>query len=436
MRILLSFFILLFSMPAFAQLEIDIERGISEPMPIAVPAFYGENKLSKEVGLEMSDVIAENLKNSGLFRLLSRFSYLQDATSLANEGPRFNDWASIGGHALVSGVIKPKNEKELRVEFRLWDTINQKQVIGMAYTTTKDNWRRVAHIISDAIFERLTGEKGYFDSRIVYVSETGPANRRIKRLAIMDQDGKNHKYLTDGRNLVLTPRFSPSSQEITYLAYVNNEPRVYLYNIDTGRQEILGDFPGMTYAPRFSPDGNKVIMSLALNGNSDVYAMDLRSRKVQQLTNHPGIDTSPSYSPDGKQVVFESDRGGSQQLYIMSASGNNPKRITFGKGRYANPVWSPRGDLIAFTRLYQGKFYIGVIKPDGKGERLISTAYHVEGPSWAPNGRYLTYFKEKPVGPNGTRRSAKLYQIDLTGYNEQIVPTPQDASDPAWSPLN
>ena len=418
---------------AHAELKLSLDRGQVEPLPIAIPIFYGEGVEASDAGIKISDKITENLKSSGLVNVLNRFSYLQKPESLAQDGPRFSEWSSIGSQALVTGVVKRKSDGDLRVEFRLWDTLGQSQMVGTAYTTKPDNWRRIAHIISDVIFERLTGEGGYFDSRIVYISETGPANKRIKRLAIMDQDGYNHKFLTDGSFLVLTPRFSPANQEITYMAYVKNKPRVYLYNIDTGRQEILGDFPGMTFAPRFSPDGNKVIMSLALNGNTDIYTMDLRSRKVTQLTNHPSIDTSPSYAPDGRRIVFESDRGGSQQLYVMDQNGGSPQRITFGDGRYANPVWSPRGDLIAFTRMYKGKFYIGVIRPDGSGQRLIATAYHVEGPSWAPNGRYLTYFKEKP---RGNSRSAKLYKIDLTGYNESQIPTPLDGPDPAWSPLN
>lgn len=351
-------------------------------------------------------------------------------------GPRFGEWRAIGTQALVSGAVTQNPDGRTRVEFRLWDVFSQKQLIGTAYMTNADNWRRIAHIISDEIYKRLTGEDGYFDSRIVYISESGPPQKRVKRLAIMDYDGQNHQYLTDGRNLVLTPRFSPTKQQITYMSFGNRGPQVYLYDINNGRHELLGNFPGMTFAPRFSPDGQKVIMSMAKDGNSDIYEMDLRSRTPRRITTNSSIDTSPSYAPDGRQIVFESDRGGSQQLYTMSADGSNVQRITFGKGRYANPVWSPRGDLIAFTRMYQGKFYIGVIRPDGSGERLIANAYHVEGPSWSPNGRVLTYFKERPVGPGGTQRQAKIYTIDITGYNERWLQTPQDGSDPAWSPLN
>ncbi len=321
-----------------------------------------------------------------------------------------------------------------RVEFRLFDVFGQQQLTGMAYMTTPQNWRRIAHIIADEIYKRLTGENGYFDSRIVYVAESGPALKRVKRLAIMDQDGFNHRYLTDGRSLVLTPRFSPNEQMVTYLSYgEGRKPRVYVYNLETGQQNIVGDFSGMTFAPRFSPDGRKLAMSLSQGGNSDIYVMDMGSRRPQKLTDSPGIDTAPSYSPDGSQIAFESDRGGTQQIYVMSSSGGNQHRISFGDGRYASPVWSPRGDLIAFIKMLKGQFYLGVMRPDGTGERLITNAYHVEGPTWAPNGRVLAYFKESP-GSSG--RSSRSYTIDLTGHNERPLKTPGDASDPAWSPLN
>lgn len=421
---------------AHAELQVTVGNANVEAMPIAIADLGGDTAANMDIGKQISDVVTNNLRNSGLFAPVDRRAFIQDTVSLSSQGPRFGEWRALNIQGLVSGSVKSDADGRLRVEYRLWDVFAEKELDAMAYMTTPQNWRRIAHIISDSIYKRLTGEGGYFDTRIVYISEDGPANKRIKRLSIMDQDGENHRYLTDGSYLVLTPRFSPTAQMITYLAYVNNKPRVYLYNIDTGRQEILGDFPGMTFSPRFSPDGNKVIMSLAQNGNTDIYTMDLRDRKVQRLTTNLGIDTSPSFSADGKRVVFESDRGGTQQLYIMGSDGSNPQRITFNDGRYANPVWSPRGDLIAFTKILKGRFYIGVIKPDGSGERLITSAYHVEGPSWAPNGRYLVYFKEKPVGPGGQQRSAKLYSIDLTGFNERIMSTPKDGSDPAWSPLN
>lgn len=427
--------IALVAMPhaARAELRIDVTSGQVKPMPIAISAFTGSDPADTEMGRQMVEVITNNLKRSGLFQPLDPGSFIQDAKA-AQTAPNFAQWRAISAQALVTGVMSKTADGKTRVEFRLWDVFGEQQMVGMAYMTTTSNWRRIAHIISDAIYKRMTGEDGYFDSRIVYVSESGPTTARIKRLAIMDQDGANHRYLTDGQALVLTPRFSPNEQQITYMAYYNNRPRVYLYNIDSGRQEVLGDFPGMTFSPRFSPDGSKVIMSLAKNGNTDIYSMDLRTRQIRQLTSDPSIETSPSYSPDGSQIVFESDRSGTQQLYVMPASGGAAQRITFGDGRYGGPVWSPRGDLIAFTRMYKGQFYIGVIRPDGKGERLITQAYHVEGPTWAPNGRVLSYFKETRGGANG--KSAHLYTIDLTGFNEMMLPTPQDGSDPAWSPLN
>jgi TolB protein len=421
--------------PARADLKIDINRGTVQPMPIAVSPFYGAQAKDSQIGNDVTSVISANLERSGLFRPLDPKAFIQTPEALKNQPPRFADWRAINAQALVHGDVEVQPDGRLKIEFRLWDVYGEAQMEGRVYTTAQQNWRRVAHIISDAIYKRITGEDGYFDTQIVYISESGPLQRRIKRLAIMDQDSANHRFLTDGRNLVLTPRFSPTAREITYLAYVNNRPRVYLYNVDTGQQEVLGDFPGMTFAPRFSPDGNRVIMSMSQNGNSDIYSMDLRTHRVQRLTDDPSIDTSPCYSPDGTQIVFNSDRSGAQQLYVMSADGSSVHRISFGTGRYATPVWSPRGDLIAFTKITEGDFYIGVMRPDGSGERLLTKAFLVEGPTWAPNGRVIMYFKQQPSDSRGRGGGSHLYSIDLTGFNEREIATPADGSDPAWSGL-
>jgi TolB protein len=420
---------------AQAQVRIDITKGQVQPMPIAVSPFSGAQPQDSRVGQDMTSVISANLERSGLFKPIDPKAYIQTASALRTQPPRFPDWRAISAQALIHGNTELLGDGRMRTEFRLWDVFGESQMEGRVYTTSAQNWRRVSHIISDAIYKRITGEDGYFDTRVVYIAESGPLQRRVKRLGIMDQDGANHRLLTDGRALVLTPRFSPTAQEITYLSYVNNKPRVYLYNIDTGQQEVLGDFPGMTFAPRFSPDGNRVIMSMAQDGNTEIYVMDLRTRRAQRLTNHPAIDTSPCFSPDGKQIVFNSDRGGTQQLYVMESDGGNPRRISFGPGRYATPVWSPRGDLIAFTRFAESEFFIGVIRPDGSGERLLTKGFLVEAPTWAPNGRVLMYFKQNPSDQRGQGTNSRLYSIDLTGYNEREIITPTEASDPAWSPL-
>ena len=417
---------------AYGELRIDISRGRVEPLPLAVINFAGAGEAAK-YGRDLAQVIAANLVRSGLFRPINQAAFIQRELPV-DVLPRFGDWRVINAQALVNGSVTVAPDGRLRVEFRLWDVYAEAQLEGQSVATVPGNWRRLAHVISDMIYQRLTGESGYFDTRLVYIAETGPATRRVKRLAIMDQDGANHKFLTDGSTLVLTPRFSPTTQEITYLAYYNRRPRVYIFNIDTGQQEVLGDFPGMTFAPRFSPDGNKVIMSLSRNGITDIYTMDLRTRAVSRLTNSPSIDTSPTYAPDGRQIVFNSDRGGSQQLYVMSSDGDNVRRISFGRGRYATPVWSPRGDLIAFTKIVGGQFHIGVMKPDGSGERLLTSGFLVEAPTWAPNGRVLIYFKQIPGGQRGGG-ATRLFSIDLTGFTEREILTPVDASDPAWSPL-
>lgn len=420
--------------PAAAELVIDITRGNIDPLPIAISSFLGEASREAQVGKDISAVLSADLERSGLFRPIPHRAFIQTGGSLAVR-PRFGDWRIIDAQALVQGRVEIQGSGKLRIEFRLWDVFAERQMAGQAYFTVAKNWRRVAHIIADVIYKRMTGEDGYFDTRVVYIAESGPANKRIKRLAIMDQDGANHRFLTDGQYLVLTPRFSPTAQEITYLSYIGNKPRVYIFNIDTGQQEVLGDFPGMTYAPRFSPDGNKVIMSLATDGNSEIYTMDIRTRTAQRLTNNPAIDTSPSYSPDSKWIVFNSDRGGSQQIYVMDADGDDVLRISFGKGRYATPVWSPRGDYIAFTRIKGGEFFIGIMHPDGSGERQLARGFLVEGPTWAPNGRVLSFFRQSKRDKKGRGGESRLYVIDITGHNEREIVTPLDASDPAWSPL-
>jgi TolB protein len=419
---------------ANAEVRIDITRGVVKPIPLAVTDFHGISAEESQVGRDIAGVVSADLERSGLFKPVDKRAFLQTPASLQVQ-PRFNDWRVINTQALVNGNVKRQEDGRLRVEFRLWDVVAEAQMTGLAYFTKIDNWRRVSHIIADAIYKRITGESGIFDTRIVYISESGTQTRRVRRLAIMDQDGANHRFLTDGQALVLTPRFSPTSQEITYLSYFDDAPRVYLFNIETGRQEILGTFRGMTFAPRFSPDGNEVLMSHAENGNSDIYVMDLRTRRAQRVTRHPAIDTSPSFSPDGKQIVFNSDRGGSPQLYIVNRSGNSARRISFGKGRYSTPVWSPRGDLIAFTRQHKGRFHIGVMRPDGSGERMLSESFLDEGPTWSPNGRVLMFFRKKRSDKNGRGGESFIYSVDLTGHNLRRVVTPGEASHPAWSPL-
>ncbi len=421
---------LLASGPAAALVSLDVTQGNVAPLPIAIPNFIGGSEADAQLAADISGVVAADLKRSGLFQPLDPASFIEKITR-ADQVPRFQDWTVINAQALVTGGVTRQPDGRLKTEFRLWDIYAGQQMAGQQFFTSPDNWRRVAHIIADAIYERLTGDTGYFDTRIVYVDESGPKDKRVKRLAIMDQDGANGRFLTRGNDLVLTPRFNPSSQEIVYMSYGQDQPRVYLLNIETGQRELVGNFPGMTFAPRFSPDGQKIVMSLEDQGNANIYAMDLRSRKTTRLTNSASIDTSPSYSPDASQVTFTSDRGGGQQIYVMGGDGSNPTRLSFGQGSYSTPVWSPRGDLIAFTRQSANGFAIGVMKPDGSGERILTEGFHNEGPTWAPNGRVLMFFRDVP-GPTG---GPQLWSIDLTGYNEMRVPTANFASDPAWSPL-
>ena len=442
MKKLFYIFIILFFKFSVAQslIEVDITRGNLDPLPIAVSPLYVDSQSEnykdvkvKELGDLISSVIEKNFKSTGLFNPLDKNAFVQKP-DIAHLKPRFEDWRLITAQALVTGKLLIKDNK-LKIEFRLWDLAASQEMVALSFTTTPSNWRRVAHIISDKIYERLTGETGYFDTRIIYVSETGPKTQRVKKLAIMDQDGANTKYLTLGNELVLTPRFNPTNQLVTYMSYFRNLPRVYLLDIETGIQEVVGKFPGMTFAPRFSPDGKKIIMSFAKDGNSDIYTMDLETRLVERITEDSSIDTSPSFSPDGKYICFNSDRSGLQQIYTMKSDGTGSKRISFGNGIYGTPVWSPRGDLIAFTKMRAGKFYIGVMRSDGTGERLLTENYYQEAPSWSPNGRLLVFYRETKTNKDGEGFSAKLWSIDITGYNERELKTKTDASDPSWSSL-
>jgi TolB protein len=413
--------------PALAALQVDVTQGNAQPLPIAIPDFLPGGGGDPQAGPNIAGVVRADLERSGLFRPLDQKGFVEHITDI-NKVPTFTSWRSITAQGLVTGQVTQQPDGRLRVDFRLWDVFGESQMLGLQFFSTPENWRRIAHMVSDAIYERVTGEKGYFDTRIVFIAESGPATKRVKRLAIMDEDGANPIFLTTGSYMVLTPRFNPTAQMIAYMSYIGTKPRVYLFDIETGKQEMLGNFPNMTFSPRFSPDGNEVALTLETAGNSDIYLMDLRTRAVKRLTTDPAIDTAPSFSPDGKQIAFESDRGGGQQIYVMNVDGSNQRRISFSPGANGTPVWSPRGDLLAFTKRTGDVFHIGVMRPDGSGERLISSGGKDEGPTWAPNGRVLMFSRE-------SSRGAQIWSVDITGRNERRVLTPGSASDPAWSPL-
>ena len=427
---------LLLPSPAAAQLrgggDSDGLRGTQRegtiaPIPIAIPEFLGEDQ---RFASEITSVITADLERSGLFQPIDPASFIERIRDI-NTPPRFQDWRVINAQGLVVGRASRGGDGRYVVEFRLYDVLSQRALDGKRFQADASAWRRLAHRAADQIYERMTGEKGYFDTQVVFIDETGPKDRRRKRLAIMDQDGANVRLLSQGGELVLTPRFSPTTQEITYLQYTGDQPRVFLMNLESGQREMVGNVPGMTFAPRFSPDGQRLVMSIGEGGATSLAEMDLRSRQTRRLTNSSGIDTGPCYSPDGRRIVFESDRDGGQQLHIMNADGSGSKRLSYGDGRYATPVWSPRGDLIAFTKQSGGGFLIGVMRTDGSGERVLTEGYHNEGPTWSPNGRVILFFRESQGASGGPR----LFSVDLTGYNERPVQTPSFGSDPAWGPL-
>jgi TolB protein len=415
-----------------APLRIEITEGVIEPLPYAVPNFVAENSSATRVANDLARVVAEDLSGTGLFREIPAKAHISKITSFSSP-VQFADWKAINAQALITGSVSLQSGGRLVVKFRVYDVFaGQELGNGLQFVGSQDGWRRMAHKVADAVYSRITGEGGYFDSRVVFVSETGPKDDRKKRLGIMDYDGANVQYLTDSSSLVLAPRFSPTGDRILYTSYETGFPRIYVLDVASVGRRALQDQPGtMSFAPRFGPDGRTVVYSLTQGGNTDLYRMDIATGKSQRLTSTPSIETAPSFSPDGSQIVFESDRSGTQQLYIMNANGGTPKRISFGQGRYGTPVWSPRGDLIAFTKQSKGRFHIGVMRTDGSEERLLTASFLDEGPSWSPNGRVIMFTRET----QGASGSASLYTVDITGRNLKRVKTLSGASDPAWSPL-
>ncbi len=411
-------------------LEIDIVEGRIEPVPFALTLDVEGNLLATDAG-EIGGIVVSDLLSSALFRHIDPDSYLQGPTD-ASIQPRFRDWRIIDAQVLVTGTVRDLGDGAVEVAARAWDVYGAREMVGVRLSGPLALARRMAHVLADRVYARVTGESGYFDTRILYVAETGPATERVKRLAIMDQDGANHRYLTDGSHMVLTPRFSPDGKSALYFSYQGGAPSVFRYDLETGSSRELGQFSGMTFAPRFHPDGTEVALSLARSGVTNVFTLDLGTGDLRQLTRGRAIDTSPSYSPEGDEIVFSSDRSGRPNLFVMRVDGGALRRISFGAGSYTAPMWSPRGDYIAFTKSVRGRFYIGLMHPDGGGERLIAEGFLVEGPSWAPNGRLLAFARTEP-GSEGAD-SIRIHTIDITGNRERELPTPTDASDPSWGP--
>ena len=415
-----------------APLRIEITEGVIEPVPFAVPGFVAESTGAEEWGARLAQVVADDLTGTGLFRQIPASAFISRPTSFAAP-VQYADWKAINAQALIMGAVAVADNGRLTVKFRIYDVFSGQELgKGLQFQGTTDGWRRMAHKVADAVYSRITGESGYFDSRVVFVSETGPKNDRKKRLAIMDYDGANVQYLTDSRSIVLAPRFSPTGDRVLYTSYATGFPRIHVLDVGSAQSRILESQSGtMSFAPRFAPDGRTVVFSLTQGSNTDIYSMDIGSGGARRLTNTPGIETAPSYSPDGSRVVFESDRSGSQQLYVMPAGGGEATRISFGQGRYGTPVWSPRGDLIAFTKQTKGRFHIGVMRTDGSEERLLTASFLDEGPTWAPNGRVIMFTRET----QGASGQASLYSVDVSGRNLKRVRTPGGASDPSWGPL-
>jgi TolB protein len=412
-------------------LRITIDEGIIEPLPFAAPDFVPESTAASEFAANIARVIADDLSGTGLFRELPSSAYISQVSDFG-AAIQYADWKAINAQALITGAVNVSGST-LTVKFRVYDVFSGAELgSGLQFAGTIEGWRRMSHKVADAVYSRITGEGGYFDSRVVFVSETGPKNDRKKRLAIMDYDGANAQYLTGSEWIVLAPRFSPTGDRVLYTSYESGFPRIYVLDVGSVQRRGLEQQDGtMSFAPRFAPNGQTVVYSLTQGGNTDIYTLDIASGASKRLTDAPSIETAPSFSPDGTQIVFESDRSGTQQLYAMPAGGGEVRRISFGQGRYGTPVWSPRGDLIAFTKQNKGRFHIGVMRLDGSEERLLTASFLDEGPTWAPNGRVIMFTRET----QGAGGAASLYSVDISGRNLKPVRTPEGGSDPSWSPL-
>jgi TolB protein len=432
---LLVLLLALLAVPATAQLSVDVTDDSGSDLNIAIPVMPTPQSAStpagttEALGRMIAEVIASDLRGSGLFKPAGpagiRAISMGEVTS-----PQYDGWAAMGASALVQGFVRVSGPEELTVGCYLYDTALKTELMRQGFAIGARDWRRAAHKCADAIYARLSGEKPFFDSQIAYIAESGPKNARIKRLAIMDSDGANHRFLTNGQTIALTPRFSPDYKSILYLSYLGSRPRIFVYDIASARQRLVTESSNATFAPRWSPNGKTILYSMAIGGNTDIYSIPVTGGTPRRLTNNPGIDIGGSFSPDGSKIVFESDRSGGQQLYVMNADGSGQQRISSGSGRYATPEWSPRGDLIAFTKM-AGNFRVGVMNPGGGGERLLTDSWQDEQPTWSPNGRVIQFFRTS----QGKAGKSSIWQVDLTGVNERRIPTREDGSDPAWGPI-
>ncbi len=424
-------FITFFSLisASFAELRIDVTEGTFQPIPLAITSFdSGGDPYLAQAAKDITDVIKSDLTNCGLFKIVDPNAYIQTSYDVMSN-PRFADWKVLNAEGLVGGIVK-RNGSNLQADFRLFDVFTEKQLAGLSKTSEAANWRRVGHQIADAIYEAMTGDKGYFDTRVVYVAESGSELQRKYRLAIMDYDGENHQFITSGSTRVLTPRFSPDRLKIAYVDFGQNDktPTLHVHDLQSGHSESLASVEGQRMSPRFSPQGDHLILSTAKNGAASLYKMPLTTKKLEKLTSNTStIDVSPCYSPDGSQVTFISDRGGAPQIYVGDSTGNNATRVSYSQGWYDNPIWSPRGDLIAFTRQSKGTFYIGVIRPDGSGERMLDAGYLLEGPTWSPNGREIMYTCQA-----SSHNKVGICSVDITGNHKRVINTPGEGSYPTW----
>lgn len=422
---------ILLSFQSFAIQDIYISKGVNKLMPVAINRFVSSAADQKLLD-DVLNVIRSDLQHCGFFKIVPQDAFIDQIIGVENR-PHFASWRQINTNLLLNGQIQRNGSSELVIKIILWDTVNEKSIFAQNFTSSTQLWRKLAHTISDKIYESVTGDPGYFGTRIFYISEIATGIRVSKRLAVIDYDGQNNQFLTNGKHLVLTPSISPNAQYLLYVSYERRVPKIFIRDLKTSRSSLLGNVNAMSFSPKFSPDGSKVIFSMAKNGVTDIFIMDLQTNTINKITSGISINTSPTYSPDSQTIYFNSDRSGSGQIYSMNADGSNIKRISFGEGNYSAPSCSPNGKYIVFTKKVRNQeFTLGVMKIDGSDERIITSGYLVEGATWSPNSRIISFARTTAPYRN-TKSSTKLYTIDISGYNERLVPTLYDASDPEWS---
>jgi len=394
------------------------------PTPRNVKTDGGETGV---IGIQIAQQIVSDLRTTRSIYPTGPEN-LRHYTPTEAGAPLYPNWANIGAGALVTGYVQARDDGRINVVCYLYDLKQRREMTRKGFAVAATEWKRAAHRCAGAFYTAVTKRPGLFDSRIVYVAATGSRMQPVKRIAIMNWDGTDHSYLTQGEVTVTSPRISPDGERIAYMSFAGGMPHIRIMDADGSNDRQLLQSNSMSFAPRFSPDGRVIAFSMAVDGNTDIYVVDANGGYPRRLTTTPGIDTSPSFSPDGKQIVFESDRSGAQQIYVMNVDGSGQSRISFGGGANSSPVWSPDGDRIAFSRWNGSTIGIGIMSATGGDEKILTNGWQDEAPSWSPDSEWVMFQRTQQGTGTGS-----LLMVSIGGGEPKAVATPQPGADPSWS---